>query len=468
MRSSNPKTKHPDKGCFWYTDKVKRRWILGIVMLWVLGACQDPFRLVGSAIIIHEAGTPFSDPGFVAPDDNVIVSGSVDAMIPGDFELTYTWSLDDQSSTLTRKVKVVDRTPPQITLEGDLTQILCPNALFVESGFHISDTIDTDVARSVRIRLEGNQVIYRATDASGNTAIATRTIIRQDTQAPELHLKGYATMEVPLNTEFRDPCVRVTDNCGDLTAKVVVDQNVDTTTLGSYSVTYTVTDEGGNSATVTRDVTVIDEPETIVYLTFDDGPSLNTSLVLDALADYGVKATFFVVKRSSRYDEALIRAAQEGHTIGLHTYSHDYDRIYSSVDAYLNDLQQISDHVYRLTAIRSMILRFPGGSSNLISDFNPGIMTKVTAKVNALGYHYFDWNVSSGDGNSTNPSDLVVHRTIVSLKRGKVNVVLLHDGGGSDETAAALPEILDYLVSINALILPITMDTPVVQHEVQN
>ncbi len=438
------------------------------MLLMVLGACQDPFRLKGSATILHEAGTPFTDPGFVAPDNQVTVSGSLDPMVPGTYTLTYTWEHDEKTTSLTRTVRVLDRTPPEITLDGDLTQVVCPLAPYAEPGIHVSDAVDSEIARRLRIRLEGNSVVYTATDASGNTSTVVRTLLRQDLQAPVLSLKGYETMDVPLNASFRDPGYRVSDNCGDLSDRVVVDHNVDPTTIGDYTVTYTVTDDGGNTVTLTRDVTVIDEAETIVYLTFDDGPSLNTETVLDVLADYGVKATFFVVKRSSRYDETLIRAVQEGHTIGLHTYSHDYDRIYSSVDAYLSDLQGISDHVYSLTGIRSMILRFPGGSSNRISDFNPGIMTKVTAKVNALGYHYFDWNVSSGDGNSTNTAEFIAHRTILGIKRGRVNVVLLHDGGGSAETAVALPLILDYLVSINALILPITMETPVVQHEVQN
>jgi peptidoglycan/xylan/chitin deacetylase (PgdA/CDA1 family) len=447
---------------------MKLRWIGLVLLLMVLGACQDSFRLNGSATILHEAGTPFTDPGFIALDDHVTLTGRVDPMIPGTYTLTYAWEHDDKTTTLTRTVKVLDRTPPTITLDGDLTQIVCPLAPYVESGVHVSDAVDSDIARRLRIRLEGNRVIYTATDASGNTATAVRTLQRQDLQAPVLSLKGYETMDVPLNTSFRDPGFRITDNCGDLSDRVVVEHNIDPTTVGDYTVTYTVTDDGGNTVTLTRDVTVIDEAETVVYLTFDDGPSLNTKTVLDVLADYGVKATFFVVKRSPRYDEYLIRAAGEGHTIGLHTYSHDYDRIYSSVNAYLSDLQQISDHVYSLTGIRSLILRFPGGSSNLISDFNPGIMTKVTAKVNALGYHYFDWNVSSGDGNSTNTAEFIAHRTILGIKRGRVNVVLLHDGGGSAETAEALPQILDYLVSINALILPITMETPVVQHDVQN
>jgi peptidoglycan/xylan/chitin deacetylase (PgdA/CDA1 family) len=446
-----------------------KRWRFGLVMLVMITACAAPFRLVGPATLTHEAGSPFVDPGVIVPNDQAwTVTGTVDPQVLGNYTLTYTWTTASKVSTLTRLVQVTDTTPPTLTLDGETSPVLCPNAPFVESGVSVSDTFDANVARSLRIRFEGNQVIYTATDASGNTATASRTLIRQDTQAPTLTLRGYETLTVPQNSSFQDPGVRVSDDCADLSDRVTADHDVDTSTLGTYPITYSVTDDGGNTVTLTRNVEVIAEAQTTVYLTFDDGPSLNTASVLDTLADYGVKATFFVVKRSSRYNDYLVRTALEGHTIGLHTYSHDYDQIYASLNAYLTDLQRISDHVYALTGIRSMILRFPGGSSNRISDFNPGIMTKVTAKVNELGYHYFDWNVSSGDGVSTNPATLIVERTLNHIKRGKVNVVLLHDGGGSAETADALPQILDYLVSINALILPITMDTPVVQHTVQN
>jgi peptidoglycan-N-acetylglucosamine deacetylase len=435
----------------------------------MISACAAPFRLIGPATLTHEAGTPFVDPGVIVPDDQPwTLTGAVDPLVLGETTLTYTWTTASKVSTLTRRVNVLDTTPPTITLDGETSPVLCPNAPFVESGVLVSDTFDVEVARSLRIRFEGNQVIYTATDASGNTATASRTLIRQDTQAPTLTLRGYETMTVPQNSLFQDPGVRVSDNCADLSDRVIVDHTVDTSTLGTYPLTYSVTDDGGNTVTLTRQVEVIAEAQTTVYLTFDDGPSLNTASVLDSLADYGVNATFFVVKRSSRYDDLLVRAALEGHTIGLHTYSHNYDQIYASLDAYLNDLQRISDHVYALTGIRSMILRFPGGSSNRISEFNPGIMTKVTTKVNELGYHYFDWNVSSGDGDSTNTAAFIAERTLDRIKRGKVNVLLLHDGGGSSETAEALPQILDYLVSINALILPITLETPVVQHNVQN
>lgn len=435
----------------------------------IVSACAAPFRLVGPSQITHVAGTPFTDPGVIVPDtQQLTVTGSVDPMVLGDYTLTYTWTTSDRVSTLTRRVRVMDQTPPIIELTGETTQVLCPLAPYLESGVSVSDTFDENVARSLRIHLDGDRVIYTATDASGNTATATRQLIREDTQAPLMTLRGYETLEVPQNSVFRDPGVRVSDNCGDLSDRVDVDHAVDTSTLGTYPITYTVTDDGGNTVTLTRQVEVIAEVQTVVYLTFDDGPSPNTELVLDTLADYGVKATFFVVKRSLRYDEFLIRMALEGHTVGLHTYSHNYTQIYASLEAYLRDLQMISDHVQSLTGIRSMILRFPGGSSNLISDFNPGIMTKVTAKVNELGYHYFDWNVSSGDGNSANPSSFIVERSLARIKRGQVNVVLYHDGGGSAETAEALPLILDYLISINALILPITMDTPVIQHNVQN
>ncbi|MBO4461285.1 MAG: polysaccharide deacetylase family protein, partial [Lachnospiraceae bacterium] len=102
-----------------------------------------------------------------------------------------------------------------------------------------------------------------------------------------------------------------------------------------------------------------------VYLTFDDGPSHNTELILDILKEYNVKATFFVIGRNDEYSKSLYkRIVDEGHTIALHSYTHRYSSIYASLDAYKEDLQKISDLVYDATGVRSKFIRFPGGSSN--------------------------------------------------------------------------------------------------------
>ena len=113
-------------------------------------------------------------------------------------------------------------------------------------------------------------------------------------------------------------------------------------------------------------------------MTFDDGPSENTIKVLDILKEYDVKATFFVTGHAPSYNDFIKEAFEQGHSIGLHTYSHDYKNIYSSTNAYFNDLDQINSMVESITGQKSDIIRFPGGSSNSISaKYSPGIMSKL-------------------------------------------------------------------------------------------
>ena len=103
-----------------------------------------------------------------------------------------------------------------------------------------------------------------------------------------------------------------------------------------------------------------------VYLTFDDGPSANTDQILDILDEYGVKATFFVVGKEG-YNDQYRRIVEEGHTLGMHSYSHVYRDIYESVEAYGQDLEKLHTYLYELTGVDSRIVRLPGGSSNTVS-----------------------------------------------------------------------------------------------------
>lgn len=109
-----------------------------------------------------------------------------------------------------------------------------------------------------------------------------------------------------------------------------------------------------------------DGNDNVIYLTFDDGPSdTTTAQLLDILKANDVKATFFVTGYG--YDDLIKREHDEGHQIGLHTMTHNYSLVYSSVDAYFDDLKQISDRVKRITGQKSMMVRVPGGSSNTVS-----------------------------------------------------------------------------------------------------
>ena len=139
--------------------------------------------------------------------------------------------------------------------------------------------------------------------------------------------------------------------------------------------------------------------EKVVYLTLDDGPSKNTQAVLDILDKYNAKATFFVTGAMPEYKDMIKKAYDKGHTIGMHTYSHDYAKVYASVDAYFQDLDQIGQLVKEEIGYVPCFIRFPGGSSNTISaSYTKGIMTTLTQEVQARGYQYYDWNGSSGDG----------------------------------------------------------------------
>lgn len=206
------------------------------------------------------------------------------------------------------------------------------------------------------------------------------------------------------------------------------------------------------------------------YLTFDDGPSANTAKILDILDRYNVKATFFVIYREG-YENTYKEIVRRGHTIALHSYTHNYAKIYSSKTAYFNDLNKLSNYIEKLTGVQSKILRFPGGGSNTISrNYNKGIMTVLTREVQSRGYRYYDWNVDSGDANINKNANAA---TIVSnVKKGcgslKNAVILMHDAPSKAATVAALPQIIEYLQSKGYEILPITEGTPEVHHAVVN
>lgn len=104
----------------------------------------------------------------------------------------------------------------------------------------------------------------------------------------------------------------------------------------------------------------------IAYLTFDDGPSEQTLLVLDILKEEKIHATFFLIGEEITPErEAIVkRMVEEGHTIGLHTYCHDYDVIYRSVDDFLADYEKLYQRLYEVAGLKPSIFRFPGGSTN--------------------------------------------------------------------------------------------------------
>ena len=201
-----------------------------------------------------------------------------------------------------------------------------------------------------------------------------------------------------------------------------------------------------------------------VYLTFDDGPSSNPDQILDILKDYDVKATFFVVgKTDERSVKAYQRIVEEGHTLAMHSYSHRYDEIYESKEAFARDLNSLQEYLYETTGVWPRIYRFPGGSSNTVSKVD---MQELIEYLTDIGITYFDWNVASGDAVSrTLPAETIVNNCLSGIEKQKESVILMHDASNKGTTIEALPQIIEAIQEQgDAELLPITDETVPVQH----
>lgn len=201
-----------------------------------------------------------------------------------------------------------------------------------------------------------------------------------------------------------------------------------------------------------------------VYLTFDDGPSGNTGEILDILAAYDVKATFFVVgKPEEKYQSLYKRIVEEGHTLAMHSYSHKYNEIYQSRESYIEDLSKLQEFLYETTGVWCRYCRFPGGSSNTVSRVD---MHELIAYLEEQDMTYFDWNVSSGDASSAyiSPEALVRNATARLAEFDEV-IILLHDAVDKKSTVQALPELIEKIQAMeDTEILPITDETEPIHH----
>lgn len=201
-----------------------------------------------------------------------------------------------------------------------------------------------------------------------------------------------------------------------------------------------------------------------VYLTFDDGPSDNTREILDILDRYDVKATFFVVGNQAEKEEEMLKEIVDaGHTLGMHSYSHKYSEMYASVENFAADFTKIQDYLYEVTGVKSMVYRFPGGSSNTISEID---MKEFARYLEGQGVRFFDWNISSGDGGPhLFPTETIIENCTKSISSHSTSVILMHDSASKSTTLEALPTIIETIQAMeDTVILPITDETTPVQH----
>nr|WP_294495140.1 polysaccharide deacetylase [uncultured Mediterraneibacter sp.] len=455
------------------------RLIIAIAAISILAAAAviayrytHPLRLQ-STTVEHELMEPF-DPWENVKDiyfggrDDVKVHSETNTGQIGDYPVTYTCRGKKYNVT----VQVRDTTPPTLKVHPyttDLTEEVKPEQ------FAGKATDVTPVTLSFKGEVPDREgtfdITVLATDTSGNRTEKTASFTRvKDTEAPALQGIDDVELLQGQTCDFNQG-VTVTDDLDPQPQFSVNADQVDFTVPGTYEVTYTVKDRSGNEAALTRKVTVKEDKNynrKIVYLTFDDGPSDNTERVLDILKEYNVKATFFVTGNNPKKNGVLKRIVQEGSVIGLHTYTHDYAKVYSSEEAYFDDLKKISDMVKEVTGTESHIIRFPGGSSNVVSaKYTPGLMTVLTQKVQDKGYQYFDWNCDSTDasGNNVPVETLVKNATSCTAKH--INI-LMHDTDAKDTTVEALPQIIQYYRDRGYAFEPLTVDSATVHHKVNN
>lgn len=447
----------------------------------------------------------------------VEIEGEVDNTKTGTYVITYTAKSAGFTATASRNVHIVDTQLPKITLTVDPYAYTIPGQSYKEEGFQAIDNYDGDITDKVTFAEADGIMTYTVADSSGNTFTTQRTIHYFDPGKPDLKLTGSNTYLLAQGDYFKDPGVTAIDqHDGDITSSIYIESNLDTNKPGRYTIEYIATNSYCYSSRVSRTVivfpmdslventeeptetdatkaptaptaptatTVATEPtypknciipeggkayeenNKTIYLTFDDGPGPYTKKLLDVLSVYDVKVSFFV--KNSGHMDIIARAAQEGHTVAAHTNSHDYKSIYTSEDAFYQDMSAIRTAIAMYTQNATSLIRFPGGSSNTISrQYNRGVMTRLTEALTEMGYTYFDWNVDSNDAGGAKTPNEVFKNITNGVQRREESVVLQHDT--KEFSVDAVERVIAWGLVNGYTFKPLTEDSPTFHHPVNN
>ncbi len=471
-------------------------------------------QLNGEETVTLEYGDSFEDPGARVylkgtavltegrdVTEVLVTENNLDLQTLGTYSIEYSAHYQDRfldlTASVSREVVVADTQQPVITLVSDPEKYTIPGEKYAEEGYKAEDNYDGDLTDKVLFSESDGVVTYTVADSSGNLTTVQRQIRYHDPIAPELTLAGKKKITMTEGSKYTEPGYTAQDNCdGDITAWVKVEGTVDTDKPGTYTLTYSVADSYNNITTVTRTVTVkakpVEPPKTeepvqpsvpgdeeeefvppvdvpagtkVIYLTFDDGPGKNTARLLDILDKYGVKATFFVVGtgRTGMYSEIVER----GHAIGIHCNSHEWSKVYASDEAYLQDLETMHQLILDKTGVDTRLIRFPGGSSNTVSrKYCKGLMTRMTKKVEEMGYRYFDWNVDSNDAGGATTANKVYQNVVNGCSKRNVSIVLQHDTKGY--SVDAVEKIIQWGLANGYTFAALDVNSPGAHHTVQN
>src|SRR6185295_14857159 len=236
----------------------------------VVGA--NPLTVEWQTTVTDRAGA--ASDGCSASVSSATASGSVNTNVPGSYTVTYSATdASGNTGTATRTVNVVDTQAPTVTVTGANPMTVECHTTFTDPGATASDACDASVSSatasgSVNTNVPGSYTVtYSATDASGNTGTATRTVNVVDTQAPTVTVTGANPMTVECHTTFTDPGATASDACDASVTSATASGSVNTNVQGSYTVTYSATDASGNSGAATRTVNVVDTQAPTVTVT---------------------------------------------------------------------------------------------------------------------------------------------------------------------------------------------------------
>lgn len=248
------------------------------------------------------------------------------------------------------------------------------------------------------------------------------------------------------------------------------EQNSATNNENQNNITNNASSNTTSDTTTAKNQTNNKSTKGVIWLTFDDGPSSNiTPKILDILKKENIKATFFVINYSNSNEHLLKREVAEGHTIGIHGYSHEYSKIYKSKETFMSNVYTLQDRIQKSTGVKTMYTRFPGGSSNTVSrKYCKGIMTDLTKELLAKGFKYYDWNISSGDAGGAKNAKDVYNNVTKNLSKKRGNMILMHDFGGNKKGLEALPDIIKYAKKNGYTFAPIDDNTPMYAQHVNN
>lgn len=392
----------------------------------------------------------------------------------GEYAVSYSAEYLWLTASAERHIRVEDREAPVITLVQRSDEPLIDGTPYEEEGYSATDNHDGDLTDRVHRQELYGKVIYTVEDSSGNVTTIEREIPYYDPIPPTILLEGEAEMRLRIGEPYLEPGFLGLDNVdGEVTEQVAVEGEVDCFTPGTYEIRYSVSDTYENYTEVIRTVEVTKQPRVetvyprgkVIYLTFDDGPGPYTDELLYLLDHYGVKATFFVT--DSGYDTMMKRIVEEGHSIGIHTMTHDYNTIYASPEAFFQDLYGMQQVIYENTGVMTTLMRFPGGSSNLVSArLYKGLMTLLTEAVQDAGFQYFDWNVDSNDAGGATKAKTVAANVIGGVQQERISVVLQHDIHGY--SVNAVEDIIVWGLENGYTFLPLQADSPTAHHPVYN